>query len=184
MIIEVFLFLSDCGVETTTKFKLSSGVVALELVTVTTSLTFSRGCTFSCESLLLSCFSSACLISETFTGEKHTSSGTSRFLSTFSSTLDGSGFGSSNIGSGGGGGGSGISATRRGLELGGVSGGVIGDEGGVSSGGTRIGGGGAGPLSLSEDDDEVDCWVCKGGGGGAFPLSRDVFLCTSSFFSG
>lgn len=50
VIVEV-LFFSDCGVETTTRLRLSSGVVVLELETVTTSLVLSIGFNFSSDSL-------------------------------------------------------------------------------------------------------------------------------------
>lgn len=230
VIVDVLLFLSDLGVETVTKLKLSSGVVAFEPLKVTSAV-FSSGCTFSCDSLLFNCLSRANFISDTFTDGGRTSSATSRLLTRFSSSetsrflihfsssetsrflihfsssetsrflscvsssepllflfpfscfsagfssTAGSALRSSTVGRGGGGGGNGISTTRSG---GGVGGGVMGEEGGVGIG---MGGGGAGPFSLSDDDEEVDCCVCNGGGGGALPLSREVFLCTSSFFS-
>lgn len=59
---------------------------------------------------------------------------------------------------------------------GGVSGGEIGDDGGV---GMLGGNTGAGGLLLSDDDDDE---LGKTGGGGALPLSRDVFLCCTSSF--
>lgn len=47
----------------------------------------------------------------------------------------------------------------------------------LTSVGDRGGGCGAGRFSLLSSPG------CKGGGGGAFPLSREVFLWTSSFLS-
>jgi hypothetical protein len=58
---------------------------------------------------------------------------------------------------------------------------VIGEDGGVGRFGMRTGRGGG--EGLYAEDDELGWTGGWMGGGGALPLSRDVFLCTSSFLS-
>lgn len=71
-----------------------------------------------------------------------------------------------------------FSSFGGGRTKGGVLGGVRGDDGGVGKMGNGTGGISAGPLS----PEALGCGGWRGGGG-AGPLSLEVFLWTSSFFS-